>query len=412
MVIGIGSQAPHNLFFDIDSNIVHTLRNAAANTNAISAAAIQGISTNPPYPAPVTITRNRIYDLESTTTAASTVVGINSAHKSNIHPYTLSKNQVYDLRNGQSEGGSVLGVSLRGGSGTGKFIITNNMISLYPERVTVYGIIHNATATDMQLYYNSIAIGGTAAGSRYSGAFYRTWGVNTNISARNNIFHNTRTGGDGRHYALRNDHAYPAAFWHNSDFNDLYSSNPKALVSWRVVSLSLSQYRDSSGQDLSSKSIHVDFADSLHGDLHLPETDSNRLLAGIAIDEVKDDFDGDPRHDHPAMGADEIEVLIPALARSLQALGHPAITDNDEDKAPFLLYPNPTPDVLRLNTKGINETIILSIFDVSGNTRMTQRLPVSDPGTSLINVQSLSPGTYLLQLITSKGVITKRFVKM
>ena len=190
VVIGIGSQAPHNLFFDIDSNIVHTLRNAAANTNAISAAAIQGISTNPPYPAPVTITRNRIYDLESTTTAASTVVGINSAHKSNIHPYTLSKNQVYDLRNGQSEGGSVLGVSLRGGSGTGKFIITNNMISLYPERVTVYGIIHNATATDMQLYYNSIAIGGTAAGSRYSGAFYRTWGVNTNISARNNIFHN------------------------------------------------------------------------------------------------------------------------------------------------------------------------------------------------------------------------------
>jgi len=80
VVIGIGSQAPHNLFFDIDSNIVHTLRNAAANTNAISAAAIQGISTNPPYPAPVTITRNRIYDLESTTTAASTVVGINSAH--------------------------------------------------------------------------------------------------------------------------------------------------------------------------------------------------------------------------------------------------------------------------------------------------------------------------------------------
>jgi len=67
---------------------------------------------------------------------------------------------------------------------------------------------------------------------------------------------------------------------------------------------------------------------------------------------------------------------------------------------------------LRLNTKGINETIILSIFDVSGNTRMTQRLPVSDPGTSLINVQSLSPGTYQLQLITSKGVITKRFVKM
>jgi len=412
VVTGIGSQAPHNLFFDIDSNVIHTLRNAAANTNAISSAAVQGISTNPPYPAPVTITRNRIYDLESTTTAASTVVGINSAHKSNIHPYVLSKNQIYDLRNGQSEGGSVLGVSLRGGSGTGKFIITNNMISLDPERVTVYGIIHNATATDMQLYYNSIAIGGTATGSKYSGAFYRTWGVNTDISARNNIFHNTRTGGDGRHYALRNDHAYPAAFWHNSDFNDLYSRNPKALVSWRVVSLSLSQYRDSSGQDLSSVSIPVDFADSLSGDLHLLETDSNRQLAGIAIDDVKDDFDGDPRHDHPAMGADEIEVVIPALARNTQAFSRAAISDSDQDKAPFILYPNPTADVLRINMKGINETILLTIFDVSGNTRMTQRLHVGDPGTSLINVQPLTAGTYLLQLNTSKGVITKQFVKM
>lgn len=412
VVMGIGSQCPHNMYLDIDSNIIHTLRNAAANTNAISSAAVQGIGTNPPYPAPVSITRNRIYDLESTTAAGSTVIGINSAHKSNIYRYLLSKNQIYDLRNGQSEGGSVLGVSLRGSSGTGKFIITNNMISLYPERVTVYGIIHNATATEMQLYYNSIAIGGTAVGSKYSGAFYRTWGVNTNISARNNIFHNTRTGGDGRHYALRNDHAYPAAFWHNSDFNDLYSNNPKALVSWRVVSLSLSQYRDSSGQDLSSVSIPVDFTDSLSGDLHLLETDSNRQLAGIAIADVKDDFDGDPRHDHPAMGADEIEVLIPALARSLQALSHPAISDDDADKAPFLLYPNPTPDVLRINMKGINETIILTIFDVSGNTRMAQRLYVSDPGTSLINVQPLSAGTYLLQLSTSKGVITKRFVKM
>lgn len=412
VVMGIGSQSPHNVFLDIDSNVIHTLRNAAANTNALTSAAVQGIATNPLNPAAVNITRNTIYDLESTTNVASTVIGINSTHKSNLRPYLLSKNHIYDLRNGQSEGGAVLGVSLRGSSGTGRFIVTNNMISLSPERVTVYGIIHNATATDMKLYYNTIAIGGTAAGSRYSGAVYRTWGVNTSISAFNNIFHNTRIGGNGRHYALRNDHAYPASVWPNSDFNDLYSSNPAALVSWRVVSLSLSQYRDSSGQDLSSKSIRVDFADSLSGDLHLLDTDSNRLLAGIAIDDVKDDFDGDPRHDHPAMGADEIGVIVPMLARSRQSFSRPLTPANDQDKRQLLLYPNPTPDVLRINMAGYNETITFSIFDLSGKERMTQKIDVSDPGTSVINVQPLTAGSYLLQLNTSKGVITRRFVKM
>ncbi len=408
MVMGIGSHCPNERIL-IDSNSVHTLRSAAANTNAL-AAAVQGICTDGLLAA--SISRNRIYDLESTTGAASTVIGVNSAHKSNISPYILSKNQIYDLRNNHSEGGVVLGASLRGITGTGQFFITNNMISLSPENVTVYGIMHNATGIGMKLYYNTIAIGGKATGSRYSGAFYRTWGVNTNISSYNNIFQNTRTGGSGRHYALRNDHAYPGAVWANSNYNDLYSSNPRALVSWRVVSLSLSQYRDSSGQDLSSKSVHADFVDSLSGDLHLLDTDSNRLLAGIAIDDVKDDFDGDTRHDHPAMGADEIVIITPMLVRSQEAFSHPADPGNDQDEKQFLLYPNPTADMLRINIAGSHETVTFTIFDMSGREQLTQKLRVSGAGTPVINVQPLKAGTYLLQVITSKGAITKTFVKM
>lgn len=122
VVMGIGSQGPHNRFLDIDSNTIHTLFNAAPNTNTVSTAAVQGIGTNLPYKAPVNVIGNKIYDLESATAEASTVIGVNSAHKSNLYAYTLSKNQIYDLRKSNSGTGVVLGVSLRGTSGTGRFL--------------------------------------------------------------------------------------------------------------------------------------------------------------------------------------------------------------------------------------------------------------------------------------------------
>jgi hypothetical protein len=43
---------------------------------------------------------------------------------------------------------------------------------------------------------------------------------------------------------------------------------------------------------------------------------------------------------------------------------------------------------------------------------MTQKVPVNGAATPVINVQPLKAGTYLLQVITSKGVITKTFVKI
>lgn len=302
-ITGIDDECPFNRYLRIDSNIVHTLSGVAANSNSFAIAAVQGIRTIATGDS-ISISHNRIYNLENTSAAASWVTGITGYHDSNVTgAFVTEGNYIYQLKSN----GTMSGIHLKGADNAGHFLVYNNMITLMPEQGNVYGIVNSATARQIGMYNNSIVIAGAAMSNSNSAAFYRTTDAGTTILSKNNLFYNIRTGGTGKHYTIMNSAAVPDTGWHNSNYNNLYNSP----ILWGTSELNVSDYIALTQQDSCSKSIPVYFTDITNGDLHLLNANDNQTLKGSAISDITRDIDGDQRHPHPAMGADEIEILLP-----------------------------------------------------------------------------------------------------
>ena len=70
------------------------------------------------------------------------------------------------------------------------------------------------------------------------------------------------------------------------------------------------------------------------------------------------------------------------------------------------LYPNPVTDVLEIQTQ--HPAVTLEVLDASGRTVLTQ---TCDSRNNLLNVRSLSPGSYQVKVKTAVGQETATFVK-
>ena len=309
IVRGISHENAYPSYLSISANDIHTLSSAAPNPVSGSTGVVQGIASIIPSNGGININDNLIYDLQNTSAASTTVLGIGCIHYNDGDPAAISKNRIYNLRNPNAAAtGLVAAIDVSGSTGVGTFIISNNMLSLSPANVQAYGIHTNLAATQINMFFNSIVIAGTAAGTNNSGAFFRD-GVATGVTINNNIFHNTRTGGTGNHYSILNTDAAPATGW-VTDYNDLYSSNPATIVLWGGTAMDLTTYKATSFQDANSKSFSVMFVDAANADLHLGGASIGDQNLGGTYIIFFDDYDGEGRSAIPYMGADEI-VLSP-----------------------------------------------------------------------------------------------------
>lgn len=77
----------------------------------------------------------------------------------------------------------------------------------------------------------------------------------------------------------------------------------------------------------------------------------------------------------------------------------------------FVLYPNPTSDVIRLNTEhhSISEPVIISIYNGAG--LQVMNLGMQSAETAPINVESLPTGIYTVVVQNSDGLLSQRFLK-
>jgi hypothetical protein len=123
---------------------------------------------------------------------------------------------------------------------------------------------------------------------------------------KNNIFWNARsfsTPGIGRNYAI-NVPLFGAP--PSSDYDDIYVSGVGGAFAPQARTLEA--WRARSGQDAHSASANPRYknpaGDANTVDLHILNT-SPCIGAGIAIPGITVDFDGDPRANPPAIGADE-----------------------------------------------------------------------------------------------------------
>jgi hypothetical protein len=389
IVTGIENTNMFYQYYYVDSNSIHSLHNPAAYSGTQYSPAVQGISARGPRKAPVRIRGNIIYDLENTASPVAYVAGITCLHNGDANVLQVQKNRIYDLRTPLATSGIVSGVLLNGAYGAGSFTVQNNMISLAPDKTEVYGINLLQISTAVSAYYNSVWIGGTAAGSNISAAFRKSRFTGATVTSVDNIYYNTRTGGTGNHYALVNQRAVPAQEWILSDYNDLYSVNPATVGLWYNKPLSFAVFKDSSNMDQHSISVPVSFVDATTADLHLLPGNSD-LIAGTSSVPVTDDYDGDPRHAIPTIGADELEEVLSSRKAA--------------DKDTVAIYPNPTHDYLAVNIAG---NALLSVYDAQGR-KMFDKVAVSK---TVVDVQKLVPGMYLLMIRTSTGVSAKWFIK-
>ncbi len=83
-----------------------------------------------------------------------------------------------------------------------------------------------------------------------------------------------------------------------------------------------------------------------------------------------------------------------------------SIANNTLQLSDIKLFPNPTANVLNISTSDLNTIKSLQITDLNGRTF----IKLNDNFES-INVSSLQSGLYLIQMKTSEGNITKRFIK-
>ncbi|MDZ4757122.1 MAG: hypothetical protein SGJ10_03150 [Bacteroidota bacterium] len=167
----------------------------------------------------------------------------------------INYNQINNIQN--SSTGSTAGLTgmyLEEGS----FKICHNMLTIKNENntnsITADGILDISNGGRLvQLYYNSILIGGSiSSGSNSSHAFRRTVGSTTTL--RNNIFYNKRSGGTGNHLAIANIVSTPTTGWSAtaSMHNLLATNDTSKLVMWYTTLKSNTGYRISSSGDSTS----------------------------------------------------------------------------------------------------------------------------------------------------------------
>ncbi|MEI6764877.1 MAG: CARDB domain-containing protein [Bacteroidota bacterium] len=224
---------------------------------------------------------------------------------------TVTNNRIHDLRTTYTNAPSIRGIYYSASfyASNENLYLTNNFISLdasYTNHgVIIRGIENNAySSTTLNIYHNSVYIGGNAVTGTAGSACFYLYGAFTTV-LKNNILYNARSNGSGtgKNYAIYM--ASPASL--TSDYNDLLSTGTGAAIgnngtndqvdttAWKAI-----------GKDAHSISVNPSFVNYLTCDLHA--NSSGIAAKGDVISAVTNDFDNQSRPlspGKPCIGADE-----------------------------------------------------------------------------------------------------------
>ncbi|MFH0867466.1 MAG: T9SS type A sorting domain-containing protein [Bacteroidota bacterium] len=294
----------------VSNNIISNFSAVTLNVQINNTASIIGIVNTNSTIAGQTITQNTIHSLSSTGAAAVAVYGV-LAYFPTTGTNTISNNFIHSFTTSTANSWPE-GIGLFAGVG----VINNNMIRL---GINAAGASVNTnanfrgidlvTASAVQVYFNTVYIGGDAGAGTYNtyGFIRRTTAVNI---SNNNIFYNARTGAGAKHYAI----AINLITTFTSNYNDLFSSNAANLGSYNAgtTAQTFANWKAGIIAPKDANSINVDpllilpAGTSATVDLHCQDASpANNLatpIAGITVD-----IDADGRNaTTPDIGADEI----------------------------------------------------------------------------------------------------------
>ncbi|AFH48558.1 Hypothetical protein IALB_0846 [Ignavibacterium album JCM 16511] len=263
----------------------------------------------------------------------------------------IYNNYIHDIRltNGST---AINGLYIFNGNSSGASVqYFNNRISIGGELsgtaadLQVYGLRENALSGSLiDIYFNSVYVGGTAASGTNNSAAFRKQ-VSNFVNLKNNIFYNARTnsGGTGTHWAIMSNNITYSSIGNNDYFADgtggvlgttdgTTAGNKLTISAWQAAVPS----------DAGSVSQNPNFV----AGLKINETIPTQLESGGApIAGITTDFEGDLRNaTTPDIGADEF-------------------TGTPLDLTPPLISYNLLPNALFSNT---SVSLTATITDLSG----------------------------------------------
>lgn len=253
---------------------------------------------------------NKLYDLtckETDETSTNGIVGIDTRANTAV----IEKNLLYNFKTNNTVSMQTVlhGIRLTGNNASGT-TIKNNVVSI-GNGVTgssqIRGIVHSGSGTAGQtvnVFNNTVYVGGSQANAAVnynaiSAAFYRDGSIIANLTLKNNIFVNARTTTQSGETMSAIQGAVTIADITSSDYNILIapvcvrihqpSLNYATLADWRTIT--------SSAKDMHSSNVDPGFVDATAAipDLHIASVSSSANQAGIAIDGLTDDFEGNLR---------------------------------------------------------------------------------------------------------------------
>ena len=341
----------------------NTIHQTASRATALTGIRINGGGAN-------TVTRNTIHDLNTSGSAEGISVGGGDT--------TVSRNRIHSFMSAAGSNGQLTGIAFDGAGGASATLV-NNQITLIPSFTndqTVRGIVdEGGSGGALNVYSNSVLIGGAASGSSQSWATLRGAASASTHAARDNIFFNNRTGGAGNHFAA-GDQSADGAF--SSDYNLFVgtgSASADAFFDYGASSsgtpVSFAQWQSATGGDAHSSAgapggnfSTALFLDPTVGDLHINSgADFGTLAlvsnAGAPVVGVTTDYDDETRDAAtPDIGSDEIDAPSALFSMNMTVDRNPAlvgynhnylisITNNGNAAATSMTLTDPLPSQVR-----------------------------------------------------------------
>ena len=102
----------------------------------------------------------------------------------------------------------------------------------------------------------------------------------------------------------------------------------------------------------------------------------------------------------------KVYLDITNIEGNIATLSNSTLSNTNFDKVALNIYPNPTSNLLHIETKQTAITAV-EIFDLQGK----QVMQLNSTDLKNVDVSQLTNGMYFIKVSTSEGVLTKKFVK-
>jgi len=323
---------------------------------------------------------------------------------------TVEKNKILKLNAYYSTGAAkIYGIHISGGTSK---TISNNMISLGADvanNFEVSGV--NVTGGTPNIYFNSVLVNGTiTTGTNNSHAIYE--GQSSAHSVKNNIFINQRSGGTGKHYALKTGTATIT----NMDYNNnLYSVGSGSFFNGIYVNSSttsehtnLDAWKTAFNHDANSQSSAIKFiaADSTNGELKYKRDATNAAVfdKGTPITGITTDFYGTTRAQYAQVDIGAYELV---QSSGLAESAIPVATSLSQN------YPNPFNPETTINFALAKDAQVnLTIFNAKGEVVKTLVNSSIQAGYHSVNFNAvgLNSGVYFYKLTTPESSFMKKML--